>query len=63
MATIRAVGPEHFMLSSDAGIPLLPETVEAYRLLAATLRAYGMTEPEMRQLMTGSAEKMLNLAA
>jgi hypothetical protein len=51
------------MLSSDAGIPLLPPTVEAYRLLAAMLRAYGMTEPEMRQLMTGSAEAMMTLAA
>jgi hypothetical protein len=61
VATIRAVGPEHFMLSSDAGIPLLPPTVEAYRLLAATLRAYGMTEPEMRQMMTGSAKEMLSL--
>jgi hypothetical protein len=59
VGTIRAVGPESFMLSSDAGIPILPETVEAYRLLAATLRAYGMTEPEMRQLMTGSAKDLL----
>jgi hypothetical protein len=57
---IRAVGPEHFMLSSDAGIPILPETVEAYRLLAATLRAYGVTEAEMRQLMTGTAKEMLS---
>jgi hypothetical protein len=59
VAAIRAVGPEHFMLSSDAGIPLLPQTVEAYRLLAATLRAYGMTEPEMRQLMSGSAKAIV----
>jgi hypothetical protein len=63
VAAIRAIGPEHFMLSSDAGIPLLPPTVEAYRLLAATLRAYGMTEPEMKQLMTGSAEEIVTLAA
>jgi Family of unknown function (DUF6282) len=61
VAAIRAIGPEHFMLSSDAGIPLLPETVEAYRLLAATLRGYGMTEPEMRQLMTGSAQETVSL--
>jgi hypothetical protein len=61
VAAIRTVGPEHFMLSSDAGIPLLPRTVEAYRLLAATLRAYGMTEPEMQQLMSGSAEQILTL--
>jgi uncharacterized protein DUF6282 len=62
VAAIRAIGPEHFMLSSDAGIPLLPATVEAYRLLAAMLRAYGMSEPEMRQLMTGSAKEMVNLS-
>jgi hypothetical protein len=61
VAAIRAVGPEHFMLSSDAGIPLLPPTVEAYRLLAATLRAYGMTEIEMRQLMSGSAKELVNV--
>jgi len=60
---IRAIGPEHFMLSSDAGIPILPPTVEAYRLLAATLRAYGMTETEMRQLMTGSAAEIVNMEA
>ncbi len=59
VAAIRAIGPEHFMLSSDAGIPLLPQTVEAYRLLAATLRAYGMTEPEMRQVMSGSAREIV----
>jgi hypothetical protein len=51
------------MLSSDAGIPILPPTVEAYRLLAATLRAYGMTETEMRQLMTGSAAEIVNMEA
>ena len=62
VAAIRAIGPDHFMLSSDAGIPLLPQTVEAYRLLAATLRAYGMGEAEMRQLMTGSAKEMLTLS-
>jgi len=62
VAAIRAIGPEHFMLSSDAGIPLLPQTVEAYRLLAAMLRAYGMTEGEMRQLMTGSAKELLTLS-
>jgi hypothetical protein len=61
VAAIRAIGPEHFMLSSDAGIPLLPPTVEAYRLLAAMLRAYGMTEAEMRQLMTGSAETVVSV--
>ena len=30
--TIRDVGPEHFTLSSDAGEPLFPDSVEAMRL-------------------------------
>jgi hypothetical protein len=59
VAAIRAVGPEHFMLASDAGIPLLPDTVDAYRLLARTLRAYGVTEPEMRTMMIESPAAML----
>src|SRR3989442_8612953 len=29
VAAIRAVGPEHFMLSSDAGSPLPPQPLEA----------------------------------
>lgn len=59
VAAIRAVGPEHFMLASDAGIPLLPDTVDAYRLLARILRAYGVTEPEMRTMMVDSPAAML----
>src|SRR5439155_26836862 len=62
VAAIPAIGPEHFMLSSVAGIPLLPQTVEAYRRLAAMFRAYGMTEVERRQLMTGSAKELLTLS-
>jgi len=58
---IRQVGPEHFMLASDAGIPLLPDTVDAYRLLAVVLRAYGMTEPEMRTIMHDTAANLLGV--
>jgi hypothetical protein len=59
VAAIRAVGPEHFMLASDAGIPLLPDTVDAYRLLARILRAYGVTEAEMRTMMIDSPAALL----
>ncbi|MFI5267939.1 MAG: DUF6282 family protein [Chloroflexota bacterium] len=59
VAAIRAVGPEHFMLASDAGIPLLPDTVVAYRLLARILRAYGVTDTEMRTMMVDSPAAML----
>ena len=33
--TIRDVGPEHFTLSSDAGEPPFPDSVEAMRLVGA----------------------------
>jgi hypothetical protein len=59
VAAIRAVGPEHFMLASDAGIPLLPDTVDAYRLLARILRAYGVTEAEMHTMMVDSPAALL----
>src|SRR5437867_14597 len=41
VAAIRALGPEHFMLSSHACIPVLPPPAEASPLLTAILRAYG----------------------
>ncbi|HLG73916.1 MAG TPA: DUF6282 family protein [Chloroflexota bacterium] len=59
VAAVRAVGPEHFTLASDAGIPLLPDTVDAYRLLARLLRAYGVTEPEMQTMMVDSPSELL----
>jgi len=40
-AAIRAVGPEHVTLSSDAGEPLFPNTVECIRLIRGYMRAFG----------------------
>src|SRR5205807_2480327 len=40
--TIRAVGPEHFTLSSDAGEPLFPDSVEAMRLIRGYMEAFGL---------------------
>ncbi len=47
---IRAVGPEHCTLSSDAGEPLFPNSVEAMRLITAYMRAFGCTDAEVRQM-------------
>jgi len=63
VAAIRDVGPEHFTLASDAGIPILPDTVDAYRMLARMLRAYGVSEPEMRTMMHDSPTELLGLAS
>jgi hypothetical protein len=61
VAAIKEVGAEHFMLASDAGIPLLPDTVDAYQLLARMLRAYGVTEPEMQTMMIDSPRRMIGI--
>jgi hypothetical protein len=63
VAAIREVGPDHFMLASDAGIPILPDTVDAYRMLARILRAYGVTEPEMRVMMHDAPAEMLGMSS
>ena len=45
--TIRSVGPEHFTLSSDAGEPLFPDSVEALRLVRGYMEAFGLTQEEL----------------
>ena len=42
--TIRDVGVEHFTLSSDAGEPLFPDSVEAMRLVRGYMEAFGLNE-------------------
>jgi hypothetical protein len=45
---IRAVGVEHVTLSSDAGEPLFPNSVEAIRLIRAFMSAFGLSDEELR---------------
>jgi hypothetical protein len=47
---IQELGTEHVTLSSDAGEPLFPNTVEALRLLLAHMRAFGLSETQARQV-------------
>ena len=44
---IRTVGPEHCTLSSDAGEPLFPNSVESLRLLRGYMAAFGCTADEI----------------
>jgi hypothetical protein len=44
---IRAVGVEHVTLSSDAGEPLFPHSVECMRLLRGYMAAFGLDEAEL----------------
>jgi len=47
---IRTVGAEHCTLSSDAGEPLFPNSVEAMRLIIAYMRAFGVSQAEIEQM-------------
>jgi hypothetical protein len=47
---IHAVGAEHCTLSSDAGEPLFPNSVEAMRLLIGHMRAFGCTTEEIEAM-------------
>jgi len=60
---IMAVGPEHVTLSSDAGEPLFPNTVECIRLMRGYMRAFGLTEEEMHLVSEVNPAKVLGLGA
>jgi hypothetical protein len=47
---IRAVGVEHAILSSDAGEPLFPNSVECMRMMRGFMRAFGLKEDEIHRV-------------
>lgn len=49
-AAILELGTDHVTLSSDAGEPLFPHTVEAIRLIRAHMRAFGLSEEQAHQV-------------
>jgi hypothetical protein len=60
-AAIRAVGPEHCTLSSDAGEPLFPHSVECMRLISGYMAAFGMSAQELRTMCTDNPSRLLRL--
>jgi hypothetical protein len=59
---IKAVGPEHVTLSSDAGEPLFPNSVECLRLMRGYMRAFGLTPEEIHQVSVANPAKVLGAA-
>lgn len=59
--TIREVGVEHFTLSSDAGEPLFPDSVEAMRLIRSYMEAFGLNEDELYTVCTTNPAKVVGL--
>ncbi len=60
-AAIRAVGVEHFTLSSDCGEPLFPNSVEGMRQISGYMLAFGMTPAELDVLVTRNPAKIVGL--
>jgi hypothetical protein len=57
----REAGPEHFTLSSDAGEPLFPDSVEAMRLVRAYMEAFGLSQDELYTMCTKNPAKVVGL--
>ena len=58
---IRAVGCERVTLSSDAGEPLFPNSVECMRLMRAYMRAFGLTAEEVTQVTVTNPRYLLGV--
>jgi hypothetical protein len=61
-AAIRAVGVEHCTLSSDAGEPLFPHSVECMRLISGYMAAFGMSAPELHTMCAANPERLLGVS-
>ncbi|GIM94176.1 DUF6282 family protein [Paractinoplanes toevensis] len=57
-ANIRAVGPEHSVLSSDLGQPFNPPVEDGLALFAARLLAAGFTEDEIRTMAVENSRRL-----
>ena len=59
---IRTIGPERCTLSSDAGEPLFPNSVESLRLLRNHMAAFGCTRDEINTMCTLNPSFIVGLA-
>lgn len=58
---IRAIGVEHVTLSSDAGEPLFPHSVECMRLIRGYMEAFGLSAAEADTVCCANPARILGL--
>lgn len=58
---IRSIGVEHVTLSSDCGEPLFPNSVEGMRQMCAYMRAFGLSESEVKTVSRDNPARILGL--
>ena len=61
VAAIQAVGPARCLLSSDAGDPVLPHSVESMRLMVATMESYGLPRAAVQQMAVDNPSHILGV--
>jgi hypothetical protein len=58
---VRALGTSKVTLSTDAGEPLFPNSIECMRLIRGHMRAFGLTEDEIREASVTNPAKIAGL--
>jgi hypothetical protein len=58
---IRAVGLDHATLSSDAGEPLFPNSVECMRLMCGYMEAFGLSADEVKTVASVNPSRIVGL--
>jgi hypothetical protein len=63
LANIRAVGPEHSLLSSDLGQPKNPPVEDGVAIMADRLLAAGFSEDEVHVMAVGNTRRLAGVEA
>jgi hypothetical protein len=58
---VRSIGTSHVTISTDAGEPLFPNSIECMRLIRGHMRAFGLTEDEIREISVTNPAKIVGL--
>jgi hypothetical protein len=58
---IRSIGTSRVTLSSDAGEPLFPNSIECMRLVRGHMRAFGLDEEEIKEISVTNPAKIVGL--
>ena len=59
--TIRTLGTSKVTLSTDAGEPLFPNSIECMRLIRGHMRAFGLTEEELTEVSVTNPAKIVGV--
>jgi hypothetical protein len=62
VGAILAVGPEQCVLSSDAGDPVMPHSVEALRLLRVLVESYGIPRDAVERMSVDNPAHLMGLS-